>query len=129
VKRFWWWGLSAQLAVVVAASIGAYAGVLPTSVHALPHLDWLGHAVGFGLLAFFLDGALGHRPLARGLAFPRLAPALVLAIAGAEELAQGLSPRRSSSLGDFIADLVGVCLFAWLAKRVTEARSPVFSSS
>ena len=57
----------------------------------------------------------------RGLAFPRLAPFAVLLVAGIEEYLQRLSPRRSSSWSDFVADAIGVCFFAWLSLRVDTA--------
>jgi VanZ family protein len=120
VTRFWRVGFALQLAVVIAIVIGAYLGRLPTFYQGLPHFDLFAHAVLFGLLAFFLDGTLGHRPLLRGTApWLRLAPVLVLGVAAVEEVAQRLSPRRTSSLADFTADVVGVTLFVWLAGRVT----------
>ena len=120
VTRFWRVAFVVQLVVVVAIATGAYLGWLPTFYQRLPHADLLAHAVLFGLLAGFLDGALGHRPLLRGRApWLRLAPVLVLAVAGVEEYAQRLSPRRTSSFSDYAADVVGVVLFVWLAGQVT----------
>ena len=87
----------------------------------MPYADKLGHALLIGGLGFFLDGALYYRRIAAGLAFPRLGPAIVLVAAGVEEYLQRLSPRRSSDIRDFAADVVGVCFFAWLAKRVSGA--------
>ncbi|XXX72578.1 hypothetical protein WMF30_33505 [Sorangium sp. So ce134] len=113
--------LCAQLALVAAASAGAYLGLLPTSLPSVPHADLAAHALGFGLLAVSVDGALRYRPVRRDLPFPRLGPALVLAGAGLEELAQGLSPRRTSSLADFAADAAGVLLLSWMARRMSVA--------
>jgi hypothetical protein len=121
MKRLFRAGFAAHLALVVAISIGAYTGVLPTAIAAVPQLDKLGHAILIGGLAFFLDGALGHRALLRERAFPRLAPVLVLMVAGIEEYAQRFSSRRSSSWGDYAADVVGVCFFTWLSLRVDRA--------
>jgi hypothetical protein len=115
--------LCAQLALVAAASAGAYTGLLPTSLPSVPHADLAMHALGFGLLAACVDGALDFRPLRRGILFPRLGPALVLAGAGLEELAQGLSPRRTSSLADFAADTAGVLLLSWMAGRLWGAEA------
>ncbi len=112
-------GFALHLSLVVLISIGAYTGLLPTSLPAFPHMDKLGHAILIGGLAFFLDGALDHRTLVRGRDFPRLAPVLVLAAAGVEEYLQRLSPRRTSDIADFAADVVGVCILTWLARRVT----------
>jgi hypothetical protein len=122
VRSFFRLGFVAHLSLVVLISIGAYTGLLPTSLPDLPHFDKLGHAILIGGLAFFLDGALGHRPLRAGISFPRLGPTIVVVAAGIEEYLQRLSPRRSSDLGDFMADVVGVCFFSWLSRRVVEAR-------
>jgi hypothetical protein len=119
VIRFFRIGLATQVALVVVISACAYLGVLPSNIPAIPHLDWLGHGVLIGGLAFFADGALAHRPLAAGRG--SLGGALVLAAAGFEEWAQRFSPRRTSTWGDFVADVVGVVLCVWLARRVGRA--------
>jgi VanZ family protein len=123
MKTLFCLGFAAQLTLVVLISIGAYTGMLPTSLPQFAYADKLGHAVLIGGLAFFLDGALEHRRLFRDHAFPRLAPSAVLTVAGVEEYLQRLSPRRSSDLADFAADVVGVCFFTWLAARVTAWRA------
>lgn len=108
----------AHFAVVVAIAIGAYTGSLPTSLPSVPHADLLGHAVLVGLLALLLDGALAWRAPVRALPWLRLGPALVLAVAGAEEWAQRFSVRRTSCWSDFAADVVGVCVFSWAGRRL-----------
>jgi hypothetical protein len=123
VKTFFRLGLLAHLTFVVLVSIGAYTGLLPTKLPNLPYADKVGHALFIGLLAFFLDGALDHRRLVPRLAFPRLGPALVVMAAGIEEYLQRLSPRRSSDIWDFAADVVGVCFFAWLSRRVSAPKA------
>jgi len=120
--------LCGQLALVAAISAGAYLGVLPNALPAFPHADLAVHALAFGLLGAFLDGALGQRRIHPGVPFPRLGPSLVLAAAGIEELAQGLSPRRSSSLADFAADAAGILVLSWLVGRAC-ARSSVGASA
>jgi polysaccharide biosynthesis protein VpsQ len=121
VKTFFRLGFLAHLTFVVLVSIGAYTGLLPTSLPDFPGADKVGHALFIGLLAFFLDGALDHRPLHPKLSFPRLGPALVVTAAGIEEYLQRLSPRRTSDIWDFAADVVGVCFFAWLSRRVSSS--------
>jgi VanZ family protein len=114
-------GLVVQVAFVVLVSVGAYTGVLPTGLPSWPHADLLGHAVLYGMIAFFLAGALAIR------AWPGwAAPAVVLACAGIEEWAQRFSPRRTSCWSDFLADVVGVCLLSWLARALVSRRSPAF---
>jgi len=119
MKLFFRAGLAAHLTLVIAISIGAYTGLLPTMIRSVPHLDKLGHAILIGGIAFYLDGVLDHRRLWLS---PSLAAVAVLAVAGVEEYAQRFSPRRSSDLMDFAADVVGVCFFVWLSRRLDPAR-------
>lgn len=113
-------GLAGYSVVVFLIGLGAYVGVLPTFIAAVPHLDLLMHLILIGGVAFFLDGALRHRPLYRGRG--SMGGAIVIAVAGFEEWAQRFSPRRSSTWSDFIADVIGVVLMVWLARRVTAMR-------
>ena len=109
-------------ALVVTAGL-AYTGRL--RLPRIPHLDLAGHALLFGVLAALADGALGRRTIAGVPA----APALVLFGAGVEELLQGLSPRRTSSVVDFAADVAGIVVLVALARRAPRtdvAGGPVF---
>jgi VanZ family protein len=118
MKQLFRAGLAAHLTLVVAISIGAYTGLLPTSIRAVRHLDKLGHALLIGGLGFFLDGVLEHRRLWRT---PSLAAVIILTVAGVEEYLQRFSSRRSSDIMDFAADAVGVCFFVWLSRRLDQA--------
>ncbi len=124
-RRAYALGLAANVAFVVAASIGAYTGWLQHL-----HLRWLStydyffHGLFIGPLALFLDGVLEFRPLARRVgAFPPLAAVVVLTVAGIEELLQQLSRRRSTTLHDFVGDAVGVVLFTVLGRLVLRRAS------
>lgn len=105
--------------MLIAASLSlvSYAEGLPFD--RVPHLD---KAVHFGLggaLAFFLDGVLRRRMLRIGPTAVPLAAALVLVPAGIEEFLQRYSINRTSSFGDFAADVAGVAFFVWLSRRVS----------
>lgn len=115
-------GLLCHTALIVSIAAGAYAGVLPTKIALLPFYDLVMHFVLVGMFGFFLDGALAHRSLVALPFVPRLGPSVALVIAAAEEYAQRLSPRRSSSWSDFFANAAGILVCAWLAKRITTAR-------
>jgi VanZ family protein len=119
-SRTWWLGFAIYLTVILAIVVAAYLGELPSPPSVFPRrIDMLGHFILIGGLAFFLDGALSFRPLFRQRApWLRLAPTLVLAVAGLEELAQGLSPNRSMSFYDFVGDFLGVLFFSWLAMKL-----------
>lgn len=120
--RFYRIGLVCHTALIVAIAAGAYAGVLPTQIAFLPFYDTVMHFLLVGMFGFFLDGALSHRPIVGVPFFPRLGPGIALLLAAAEEYLQRLSPRRSSSWGDFAANATGILVCAWLAKRLTTSR-------
>jgi hypothetical protein len=126
-RRHFRWALAFQLALDILIGLGAYLGVLPTVLPRLPHSDLLLHAILIGLLGGLLDGALGFRRLLPNLVRPRLGQLLVILVAGIEEYAQRFSARRTSTWSDFIADVMGVLFFSWLARRV--ARDDVASRS
>ena len=112
---FWKIGFTIHACAVVMIATAAYLGILPTQYRVIPHADLIGHAVLIGALAFFADGLLRFRPLISAL---RFAPFVVLLIAGIEEMAQSLSPRRTASLLDFAADVGGVFIASWLARAL-----------
>lgn len=115
-RRFFRAGLLAYGTMVFLIGAGAYLGVLPTGIHAIPHFDLVMHLLLIGGVGFFLDGALDHRPLLNK--WWSLGGTLVLIVAGIEEWAQRFSPRRSSSFSDYAADVMGVVLFVWLSRKV-----------
>lgn len=125
MRALYRWGFAVQLTLVVLASVGAYTGVLPTQATAIPGSDKVGHFFMIGLLSFFLDGAIAAHEsdaaLARrdvrvlGARVP-LAAAAVLLVAGLEEYLQRLSPRRDSSIYDYLADVLGVVALTALSR-------------
>jgi len=121
-KKFWMYGFCLHLGLVLVIALSAYLGILPTHHKAIPFSDFWGHMILIGMLAFFLDGVFEFRPLLPGKAdWLRLGPIIILTIAAAEEVAQALSPNRTASLRDFVADVLGIFICSWLAKRL-EAR-------
>jgi VanZ family protein len=117
VRKFWRIGFALHLSFVTAIIVMAYLGMIP-NIHAVVpfKVDTFGHALLIGLLAFFLDGSLGFKPVSSRTPWIRLGPVIVLVLAGAEELAQALSPNRTCSITDFAGDVIGVVLFSWLAR-------------
>ncbi len=113
----WWLGLIACVLVGASLSIVSYAEGLPFDQ--VPQLDKVVHFGLGGALAFFLDGVLRRRMLRIGpIALP-LAAVLVLVPAGIEEFLQRYSVNRTSSFGDYAADVVGVTFFVWLSRRAS----------
>ncbi|AKU98621.1 hypothetical protein AKJ09_05285 [Labilithrix luteola] len=119
--RSWaaWAAFALMVVVAVALSVLAYRDLLPAELDAVHGSDKLLHATLAGGLAFFLDGALGHRDvmIASRRILP-LAAILVLVPVGVEELLQRLSPVRSSSIWDYLADCVGVTISVSLSRGV-----------
>lgn len=115
----WWTGLLLVAAGAAYMSSLAYAEGLPEIFRVVPQFDKVVHFTVAGLLAFFLDGALGRRTLFAGsrVAVP-LAAVAVLAPAGVEEYLQRYSTHRTSSIWDFAADVAGVVVFVALSRRV-----------
>ena len=114
-RRFTIFGLVVCLALDITIGTMAYMGSLWAFLPDIPHFDFAGHFVLIGGLAFFLDGVLDYRPVTRRVPWLRLAPTAVLTVAGIEELLQALTPRRTSSVSDFVADLLGVYFLSWLS--------------
>ena len=113
----WWFGLLGSGLVAAVLSLVSYSEGLPFDQ--VPHLD---KAVHFGLggaLAFFLDGVLRRRMVRVGPLAAPLAALMVLVPAGIEEFLQRYAINRTSSLGDFSADVAGVTVFVWLSRRVS----------
>ena len=117
----WWTGLLLVAAVAVYLSSLAYAEGLPQVFRVVPQFDKVVHFTVAGLLASFLDGALGRRALFAGsrLAVP-LAAVLVLVPAAIEEYMQRYSTYRTSSIWDFAADLAGVVVLVTLSRRAAQ---------
>lgn len=111
----------AAVSLVIAVSIAAYTRHLPAWI-APGDTDKLFHFAMGGILAFFLDHALRHRAAWRSRVAPPLSSVVVLVPLGIDEYFQRFSAVRSSSAGDFAADLAGVIVFT-IAARALAARS------
>lgn len=116
----WWLGFFAVVVFALYMTARAYVEGLPEVFKTVKHFDKVGHFGTAGMLAFFLDGALGRRSLpVFGLAIP-LAAIGVLVPSGIEEFVQRYAEYRSSTFGDFAADVIGVAILIpisrWIAK-------------
>ena len=114
----WWTGLAVVTAAALWLTQRAYLHGLPVFLNTIWQSDKALHFVIAGLLAFFLDGALGRRAafvIARR-AVP-LAAVLVLVPTAIEECLQALSALRTASFWDYAGDVVGVLVFIPLSRR------------
>jgi hypothetical protein len=117
-RTVWWLGLVASVLVAGALSLDAYAEGLPAVFDTIPNLDKALHFTLAGTITFFLDGALRRRMVHLGFVAVPLAALLFLVPAGMEEFLQRFSANRSSSFGDFAADVAGVATFIWISRRI-----------
>jgi VanZ family protein len=108
-------GFAAAVTAVIAMSFVAYSGHLPRGLSVHP-IDKVVHLSMAATLAFFLDAALRRKGLWPGSAIPRAA--LIIVPIGIEEYLQRFSAMRSSSLGDFAADALGVAIGITLARAL-----------
>lgn len=104
--------------VIVVSDLGG-SNVLIDSVRAIPYGDKLGHTGLYGVLAFLVSLSLNPRQQ-KYVGLP-LGCALVLVFALVEELSQYFFPStRMLDIRDALADIVGVCLAAWMYKRLNK---------
>lgn len=92
------------LSVSAVLAIILYAGLRSAPIpQVFQHQDWLHHAAGFAALACVSRLAFPHTHLLWILLYCVL-------LACSIELAQGLMPRRTASLDDMLANLLGVAM-------------------
>lgn len=108
-----------HLALVTGVSLLAYTGTLH-SVEGwnIPFFDKMLHFVLVGGISFWWTAGWGdphHSWWGR-----RVPIALVVPLVGAscEEAMQALSPHRSSNLLDWLANVLGIITFWWLARQL-----------
>ncbi len=121
----WGWLVWPQAAVMGVMTLMAYLGILPWSLLQWPMSDKVLHFLMFGAVVFWLNLWLEGRslPLSRW-AIP-LGLLIPLAVASVEELAQGWSPLRTVSLGDWLSNLAGMLFFCWLSYRIMQSNRQI----
>jgi VanZ family protein len=119
----WWMAVGVIFGGAACLTVLAYHEGLPDFIQRVPQSDKIVHFAIGGLLALFLDGALRRRNAftIAGVAIP-LAALVVLVPAGLEEYLQRYSVHRTSSIWDFVADLLGVVVALTLSRRLRRAR-------
>lgn len=106
-RRPWWRAVfaAAIVGILILALMPSQGGPSP-----IPHADKLRHAA-----AFIVLWALGHRA---GLRQPTWLLAVGLMVFGvAIEVAQSFTPDRDPSVGDILADALGIAAGRWLLRR------------
>ncbi|MGV8837079.1 VanZ family protein [Cellvibrio sp.] len=99
--------------IIYEADRGA-DNIFMSAADSIPYGDKLGHVWLYGGLALLLNLLLNRRVmLIKSVRF-QLGSLLVFGFAAAEELSQGFFATRSMDGWDLLADLLGVCIAAFL---------------
>jgi membrane-associated phospholipid phosphatase len=118
----WHWFLWPQIALALVISQIAYLDLLPGALLRYPLTDKVFHFLLIGSIAFWLNLWLAGRRVPLGRWLVPLAVLIPLVVALAEEIAQKLSPVRSSDPLDFLSDVVGLLFFWWLSQKLSTFR-------
>ncbi len=116
-----WLAFVAAVAAVAVGATCAYHGLVPSLV-GREHVDKVLHFAMGATLAGLLDRALDRRARRTPAGAVPLAAVLVLVTLGAEEYLQRFSASRTSSVGDFTADALGVLAGIWACRRASRSR-------
>lgn len=102
--------------LVTLANLGA-GPVVFDIVGSVRFGDKISHLILMGVFSYLVNTALnGRRTELLGMPC-QVGSLIVLVIVTAEELSQGFFPRRTVNAIDLLADLIGIGLFGWLARR------------
>ena len=130
--RRWPYFLGVAVLGALGAAITWIAYTQGLDMRPVPQADKMVHFSFSGLLVFCLDGALG-RPNAWHVGRARtpipLAVVLVLAPRAVEEAAQVMALWRTASIFDWLADVFGALVFAWVARRLAARGRPSASDA
>lgn len=106
-RRWSWIGLAYGLGLALVDGL-AYARVLP--VVRFDGYDTVMHFLLIGVAGYVLHRALGRR----SFGWIPLGFVIIAVVAGIEEALQSLSPARTASVLDLVADLAGLATLAWI---------------
>lgn len=98
----------------------AYQKKIPAILAIIPHYDYIGHFVLFGILFYLLHRAIKRFSLKILNSKIPLALILISAFAIIEEGLQIFSPNRTFDLLDLFLSLAGIAFFYWIDKKFIE---------
>ena len=117
-NKIWIVACSLYLGFLIFISNSAYLKSLSPLLLRIPFADIFLHFLLLGFAAFFSHLALNKRYVMVFGIFLPLAPLIIILCCIVDEMLQALSPNRTSSFLDLMANLVGITLFYFLAKKV-----------
>ncbi len=102
--------------LVTLANLGAASETLGIA-RSIRFGDKISHLILMGIFSYLVNTALnGRRTTLLGPPI-QVGSLVVFVIVAAEEFSQGFFPRRTVNAVDLLADLIGIGLFGWLARR------------
>lgn len=116
-NRNWILAFGLYVVFLLTIIILAYLGVFPVKLPTIPFYDTLGHFILLGSASYLGHKALGGQMIKMWscpLSIP-LVPIAISIFAAVDESLQALSPLRTSSWLDMMANLVGIWVFYGLA--------------
>lgn len=116
-NRNWVLAFGLYVVFLLTIIILAYLGVFPVKLPMIPFYDTFGHFILLGSTSYLGHKALGEKMIKMWpcpLSVP-LVPIAISIFAAVDESLQALSPLRTSSWLDMMANLVGIWVFYGLA--------------
>ncbi|MEW6497118.1 MAG: VanZ family protein [Cyanobacteriota bacterium] len=116
-NRNWVLAFGLYVVFLLTIIILAYLGVFPVKLPTIPFYDTFGHFILLGSASYLGHKALGGQMIKMWpcpLSIP-LVPIAISIFAAVDESLQALSPLRTSSWLDMMANLVGIWVFYGLA--------------
>ncbi|MFH2095090.1 MAG: VanZ family protein [Bacteroidota bacterium] len=107
--RIWRVLLFAYLIILLCISLSAYFDLLPEILNKIPNYDIIMHFILLGFAGYLSHRALNRRFWLNG--WIPAGPVIVSLLSVVEECSQMLSPVRSFSLQDMLANLSGIAIF------------------
>ena len=105
------------LVALVALADSGHGQRLFRLARQIPAGDKAGHCVLFGALSFLVNLILRAATLNLGRIAIRKGSTIVMSIVTLEEFSQLFFRSRTFDLGDLAADLAGICVCGWLARK------------
>jgi len=109
--------LVAFLIALVALADSGHGQWLFRLARQVPAGDKAGHCVLFGALSFLVNLILRAATLNLGRIAILKGSTIVMSIVTIEEISQLFFRSRTFDLGDLAADLAGICVCGWLARK------------
>lgn len=117
-----WLLFALMLALILLITVGADLRIIPTRIQGIPYFDKVMHFTLYGILALLLHLALQGRALPLGRFHPPLAVIAVALLCALDEVQQSFIPYRAFDAEDYLADILGILFFVFLASHILKRK-------